>query len=554
MQKLLKIKNGFWGVKILPFTLVIVIGVFIFMNPKKDIIQEPSIKVFKQDTFMLSDSSGYGKKITVSGILKPVNSATVISKIPGDIIRFPFNAGDTVKKGDIIAEIEHGLLNAELDTARSELNRIYADSKKQLLVSKSNLSKSKISVDKINTAIASNEKIKGNNVVYAYKNAYDSLHKSFSDAVISISFLSDNVSIWRGSVNSEEMSNAVDSLIKSSNILFGADSKSAQWSSNYLIELKGGVSGKLSAINKERIDELSIDDVLNKTALALFSIKKGLESIKTIKMLRDPESGLSVIDNEIKRVNNAISRITQTQKDISSAQISKEVSRKKQEVDKLGALQILKDSKNNYEANELSANRMIEAAKKRISYIETKIEDAFVRAPFDGVITDKFVSLGDSISTGSKIAHIASLNKWKAVFSAPDMFNEFIKVGAMVKINIKGVDEGIEVPISRVIPDVQLRSKRIRFEVDVAGISDMVKNGMVVDGIVVSDGKNITQSGFFIPNKFVGYDYDGAYVVTNNNERIPVAIYSRQKDGSFIVSSSLKDGIILKNPLLLKNA
>jgi HlyD family secretion protein len=66
--------------------------------------------------------------ITASGTIESVN-VTVSSKTAGEIKRLNFNEGDRVKKGDLLVEIDHDLLDIQLRQAEAGVELAYAQLK-----------------------------------------------------------------------------------------------------------------------------------------------------------------------------------------------------------------------------------------------------------------------------------------------------------------------------------------------------------------------------------------------------------------------------------------
>ncbi len=531
----------------------LVIAIFVVSRPGHE-SQDVDITMKKSETFTLGDSLRDSEKIIVSGTLKPIDSATLTAKTSGVIVRFLVEAGDVLKKGDIIVEMENRVLDAELGVAEAEHKRMQAEYKRQVAIHDATRIQAQIGVEKSEIANISNNSTTSDGLEYSYKIAYDGAQQSLSDAIMALIVLSDERYLWKGRVGSGEIIKTTDAQIEAAGILLGADGTSALWNSGYLTKLDGGVRGVLDTMERDQINNTSLDDSLKGIVSGLESIKDGLESLRAIVMLRGVETEVSLIGTKIIQVNTALARITNVEQGVSSARILMDTSIQRQKVVTTQAKQALDDSVRSYETAEISAKRAVESARQRVVYARTKKADAFILAPFNGVVTDKFASLGESTIPGMKIVSIASLAGWKAVFSASDVFNELIAKGALADISINGITGVFTSPVSRIIPSAQSRSRRVRFEVELPELPDATRSGMVATAQVtrgkVSSTKTSNDTMFLVPNRFIGYGYDGAYVITNEGVRISVAISSRHTSDSILIGSELQRGIVLKHPLL----
>jgi RND family efflux transporter MFP subunit len=79
----------------------------------------------------------------IPGITAPVKDATVSSKVAGRIERIPVKEGDTVKKGDILVELEHGLERLE-----AERRKLLWESRAELDAASNRVSKTRIDLDR----------------------------------------------------------------------------------------------------------------------------------------------------------------------------------------------------------------------------------------------------------------------------------------------------------------------------------------------------------------------------------------------------------------------
>ena len=119
------------------------------------------------------------------------------------------------------------------------------------------------------------------------------------------------------------------------------------------------------------------------------------------------------------------------------------------------------------------------------AYKETKIqfEHSFIKAPFDGIITKRFIEKGTWVSPGAPVLDIVEIKKVKFITKLTGEEIEKVRKGQIVSIKVDAYP-GIsyEGYVSAVIVKADL-SKRYEVEVDVANRSDkLIKPGMFGSG------------------------------------------------------------------------
>ncbi len=130
--------------------------------------------------------------------------------------------------------------------------------------------------------------------------------------------------------------------------------------------------------------------------------------------------------------------------------------------------------------------------------IKEKIDDAFVRAPIDGVITEKYVEMGETVGKGSFLLTIADLKRpYVNLYVNEDVLGR-IKLGDIVKIKVdslpnryfKGKVVLIGSKAEFTPKNVQTQNERVKLvykiKVDVENPELLLKIGMPADGWIIS--------------------------------------------------------------------
>ncbi|EKE21878.1 MAG: RND family efflux transporter MFP subunit [uncultured bacterium] len=110
--------------------------------------------------------------------------------------------------------------------------------------------------------------------------------------------------------------------------------------------------------------------------------------------------------------------------------------------------------------------RLKEIAEAQLSSAKTALQGAldgqFVSAPISGTITQKFVSMGDSINSGQAIATISKLGKLEIQFFVDKEELPYLKVGDAVKVVEN--NNSVSAKISLVSPQADEKTKRFLIE------------------------------------------------------------------------------------------
>jgi RND family efflux transporter MFP subunit len=116
------------------------------------------------------------------------------------------------------------------------------------------------------------------------------------------------------------------------------------------------------------------------------------------------------------------------------------------------------DSYGNKKAKEIADINRLAAQ----SALQGALDGQFVIAPISGTITQKFVSLGDSVNVGQTIATISKLGTLKIQFFADKEELSYFKVGDKISIRDNGTSS--EGKISKISPSADENTKRFLIE------------------------------------------------------------------------------------------
>ncbi len=92
------------------------------------------------------------------------------------------------------------------------------------------------------------------------------------------------------------------------------------------------------------------------------------------------------------------------------------------------------------------------------------LEDAEIRAPFDGVIEQRHVAPGAYVQVGQPVMTLVKVDPWRYRASVPEREAAAVQLGQRVSIQIEGEQAALEAVIVRISPSVELSSRSLTIE------------------------------------------------------------------------------------------
>lgn len=128
-----------------------------------------------------------------------------------------------------------------------------------------------------------------------------------------------------------------------------------------------------------------------------------------------------------------------------------------------------------------------ENAKSQLVYQKALYEKTFLKAPFQGVIYEKDIEVGDAVSGMmlKTVFKIQSAKKRKLVLEFDQKYNKMVKAGQTFKYKVDGDEKVHEGVISKVYPHANANNRKIKAEVMAEGF--MV--GLFGDGFITAPTK-----------------------------------------------------------------
>jgi membrane fusion protein (multidrug efflux system) len=126
-----------------------------------------------------------------------------------------------------------------------------------------------------------------------------------------------------------------------------------------------------------------------------------------------------------------------------------------------------------------AASRSAEAS---LALLELQIARTTVRAPFDGAIGQRFVSVGDYVTTGTRLLTLQTVNPQRAVIEVPERYAVKLRPGQTVDFSVAS-QEGrtFQARVDFIDPVVQGESRTILVKASAPNPRGALKPGMFIE-------------------------------------------------------------------------
>jgi len=98
------------------------------------------------------------------------------------------------------------------------------------------------------------------------------------------------------------------------------------------------------------------------------------------------------------------------------------------------------------------AEAMVAAERATVELLEDQLANHSIKAPFDGVVTEKLVEEGGWLSIGDAVVHLASVHNLRVEVAVPQKYFPVIGRKARLSLSSEITSEPVKLEITRVVP------------------------------------------------------------------------------------------------------
>jgi membrane fusion protein (multidrug efflux system) len=184
-----------------------------------------------------------------------------------------------------------------------------------------------------------------------------------------------------------------------------------------------------------------------------------------------------------------------------------------------------------------------------IELYQAQIEKTEIRAPFDGVVGLRYVSMGAYVNAATRIATLQRVDKLKIDFSIPEKYVGRIKVGSPVTFNIAGGDRKFTGEIYAIDPRIDSATRTLVLRAECSNA-----DGRLLPGAFANVELSLEQikDALLIPSEAVvpGLDEKNVFVIKNGKaERRPVQTGTRTSSTIHVLAGLTPGDVVITSGL-----
>lgn len=139
--------------------------------------------------------------------------------------------------------------------------------------------------------------------------------------------------------------------------------------------------------------------------------------------------------------------------------------------------------------NATNAEGALADARARLASAGEQLENTRVRAPFDGIVSERQVDAGDVVQVGAALFAIVDPRSLRLEASVPAAQLGRLRVGTPVEFSLSGMDRRITGRIERINPVVDPATRQVPIYVDIPNVDQALAAGLFAEGRVATDTK-----------------------------------------------------------------
>lgn len=207
-----------------------------------------------------------------------------------------------------------------------------------------------------------------------------------------------------------------------------------------------------------------------------------------------------------------------------------------------GAQTTLDQTESKYRADQAA----VQASQAQLDMARKALQDATVRAPMDGVISERVANPGETFPVDAKLFTIVDPARMEVEATVPARDAAQLHVGQPVDLRVDGfANRAFAGSVTRISPTTQAGSRSIPVYITIANVDGALKGGMFALGTVVAAER---KDAIALPPAALRKDAQGDFVLRLDNDRLvrqAVVQAESWNDGELIRVEGLTPGQIV---------
>jgi RND family efflux transporter MFP subunit len=125
--------------------------------------------------------------------------------------------------------------------------------------------------------------------------------------------------------------------------------------------------------------------------------------------------------------------------------------------------------------------RSLQAARARVDLARKSSADTVVRAPFSGIVAERFVSTGDYVTRGMKVATVVRIDPVRVELTVPEQYLSLVTAGQAVRLSVDAYPgEVFTAKVRFVSPALKANQRALTVEAVAQNTDNRLKPGLFV--------------------------------------------------------------------------
>ena len=197
---------------------------------------------------------------------------------------------------------------------------------------------------------------------------------------------------------------------------------------------------------------------------ARLGLTSGAFDVNAVPEVQNAKASYDLAQNEFGRIKSLLDQRVVSQSEYEQRRTQMEAARQQYEAAKNGASQQFQS---------------LQAARARVSLARKAFADTVVRAPFNGVVAQRLVSVGDYVTKGMKVAIVVRVNPLRAQLTIPEQSVSAVAVGQPVTFEVDAYpNRQFQGRVKYVAPSLQADQRALTVEALVPNPAGELKPGL----------------------------------------------------------------------------
>jgi membrane fusion protein (multidrug efflux system) len=183
---------------------------------------------------------------------------------------------------------------------------------------------------------------------------------------------------------------------------------------------------------------------------------------------------------------------------VTQAQLAADIAKREQERSEklLAAGAIAENALEVARRNNLAAQAQLDDAQARFASAQKNLDNTVVKAPYDGIVSDRQVNAGDNVSPGTPLFTVVDPGTMRLEGAVPADQLAAVRAGAPVKFAVTGYPgRSFEGSITNVAPSADPQTRQVRVYVRIPNAEQGLVAGLYATGRVAA----VTRKGLMVP-------------------------------------------------------